>query len=153
MDSNHDQRHDANELLSISPSKNKGVKDFQEQLREFTLLDKIVPDIKHTKGCFVQVTAGDSCPIGQIVSISEDGLSLVVRMLHSQAEERVSARSIRFLTRAYTCPLEDLDAKQFPQELSSIIGSNTQQHVVLVQVVYAMQAETALAEDPEAKSG
>jgi hypothetical protein len=58
---------------------------------------------------------------------------------------------LRFLARAYTCCLEDLEAAQMPKELSDIVGSDTSRSVVLVQMVYAMQSEPpgALADNPE----
>ena len=63
---------------SASPSKQKGVKDFQEQLREFTLLDKIIPDVTKTVGCLVQINSGDSQRFAEIVSVAADHKSVHV---------------------------------------------------------------------------
>jgi hypothetical protein len=58
-----------------------------------------------------------------------------IKDLFSDIEELVSIQRLRFLARAYTCSLEDLDSKSFPQELSSIIGDEKSKQIVLVQMI------------------
>jgi hypothetical protein len=89
------------------------------------LLDKVLPDTEKTQGCFVQVAAGDASSVGQILSIDQDAQFATLRMLATQTEDKVPVTCLRFLTRAYTCPVEDLDLKQTPNELLQIIDSNS----------------------------
>jgi hypothetical protein len=73
-----------------------------------------------------------------------------IKDFFSDIEELVSIQKLRFLARAYTCSLEDLDFKSFPQELSSIIGDDKSKQIVLVQMIQAMQVEvTQKSDNPE----
>lgn len=73
-----------------------------------------------------------------------------IKDFFSDIEELVSIQKLRFLARAYTCSLEDLDFKLFPQELSSIIGDDKSKQIVLVQMIQAMQVEvTQKSDNPE----
>lgn len=103
------------------------------------LLDKIIPDVDRTQGCIVQVTNDENLQrYGRIVSINKEQNAVSLKDLETETEEIVSVHKLRFLARAYTCSLEDLDLKSFPSELSSIVGDDKSKMIVLVQIIQAM---------------
>jgi hypothetical protein len=75
----------------------------------------------------------------KIVSISDDGATVQVQLLNSQVKESVQGKQIKFLARAYTSTMEDLDQTLFPEELSRIVCKDHSRKIVLVQTIYAMQ--------------
>jgi len=89
------------------------------------------------------MTEDNSQEFARITSIAEDLKTVTVKSLVTDAKEVVAASKLRFLARAYTCRVDDLDTKQMPHELSQIIGYDSSLSIVLIQVVYAMQNEAA----------
>jgi hypothetical protein len=73
------------------------------------------------------------------VSISDDGATVQVQLLNSEVKEFVQVKQIKFLARAYTSAMEDLDQTLIPEELSRIVCKDYSRKIVLVQTIYAMQ--------------
>ena len=58
---------------------------------------------------------------GEVLSVSNDLSSAKIKIFSSDQEENVSVTRLRYLARAYTCSLDDLDLKNIPKEVNEII--------------------------------
>ena len=60
--------------------------------------------------------------------------------MKTEETEEVALSKLRYLARAYTCNIEDLDPNSIPYELSEIIKKDGDEsgNVILIQVIYAI---------------
>ena len=107
----------------LSDSPRKGVKDFQDQLRDFTLLDKILPNLAHIKGCIVQVNQNDQNEqkFAKVEEVSSNQKQAIVTYLSTNENDQVQISKLKYLARAYTCSVDELEQKSLPPELNEII--------------------------------
>lgn len=125
--------------------KAKPVKDFCESVKEFKLLDKILPDFNLLTGIQVLISTNPNLISPEKSSSKSDqsfgtidevkgNTSAIVKLKNGELKE-FSLRKLKFLARAYTCNAEDVDMSNVPSE-HQFTDASPKDRLILVQEIH-----------------